>query len=58
MPPDNTRLPHEIADRFTEPFARFLKIEAAAGVLLLVATIAALILSNSAWSAPLLVVIP
>ena len=54
MNQDNTDLPHEIADRFTEPFARFLKIEAAAGALLLFATVAALILSNSAWSAAFL----
>jgi NhaA family Na+:H+ antiporter len=43
-----------MADRFTRPFARFLKIEAAAGVILLLATLAALILSNSAWSTPFL----
>ncbi|HSS66550.1 MAG TPA: Na+/H+ antiporter NhaA [Gammaproteobacteria bacterium] len=54
MNQDNTGLPQEIADRFAEPFARFLKIEAAAGALLLLATVAALILSNSAWSAPFL----
>jgi NhaA family Na+:H+ antiporter len=42
--------PPEIADRFTKPFGRFLKIEAATGVILLVATCAALVLSNSAWS--------
>jgi len=54
MTQDNTGLPQEIADRFTEPFARFLKVEAAAGALLLLATVAALILSNSAWSTPFL----
>jgi len=43
-------LPSEIADRFSKPFARFLKIEAAAGVMLLLATLAAMILSNSPWS--------
>jgi NhaA family Na+:H+ antiporter len=43
-----------MADRFTRPFAEFLKIEAAAGIILLVATLAALILSNSAWSTPFL----
>jgi NhaA family Na+:H+ antiporter len=51
---DDAGLPHEIADRFTEPFARFLRVEAAAGALLLLATVAALILSNSAWSVPFL----
>jgi NhaA family Na+:H+ antiporter len=54
MHQDNAGLPPEIADRFTEPFARFLKIEAAAGGALLLATVAALILSNSAWSTPFL----
>ena len=47
---DNVGLPPEMADRFTRTFARFLKIEAVAGVILLLATLAALILSNSAWS--------
>lgn len=43
-------LPSEPADRITKPFARFLKIEAAAGGLLFLAAVIALILSNSAWS--------
>lgn len=43
-------LPDEIADRITKPFQRFLKIEAAAGALLFLAVIVALVLSNSAWS--------
>jgi NhaA family Na+:H+ antiporter len=47
-------LPHEIADRITRPFTRFLKIEAAAGALLFVAAFLALVLSNSAWSNPFL----
>ena len=54
MHKDSARLPPEFADRLTEPFARFLKIEAAAGGMLLIATIVALILSNSAWSTPFL----
>jgi NhaA family Na+:H+ antiporter len=61
MSQDSTDLPHEVADRFTDPFARFLKIEAAAGAALLLATLAALILSNSVlrpsflafWETPL-----
>ena len=48
---NGARLPHEFADRVTRPFARFLKIEAAAGGLLLLAVVLALILANSAWSA-------
>lgn len=46
----DTGLPHEFADRITEPFARFLKIEAAGGGFLLLAVFLALILANSAWS--------
>ena len=49
--PGSPGLPHEFADRITKPFARFLKVEAAAGGVLLVATIAALIVANTAWSA-------
>jgi NhaA family Na+:H+ antiporter len=30
-----TRLPKELADRMTKPFARFLRVEAAAGAVLL-----------------------
>jgi NhaA family Na+:H+ antiporter len=54
MNQEDTGLPPEIADRFTEPFARFLRIEAAAGGMLLLATCTALILSNSALSTPFL----
>jgi Na+:H+ antiporter, NhaA family len=43
-------LPSEIADRFTEPFARFLRIEAASGILLLASALVALGLANSPWS--------
>ncbi|MCJ9429649.1 Na+/H+ antiporter NhaA [Kordiimonas marina] len=47
-------LPHELADWITKPFARFLKIEAAAGGLLLLAVLLALTLANSSWSMPFL----
>lgn len=47
-------LPREPADRFTRPFMRFLRIEAMAGATLLLATIFALLLSNSPWSEPFL----
>jgi NhaA family Na+:H+ antiporter len=49
-----TKLPLEIADRFTEPLGRFLKIKAASGVVLFVSTCAALVLANSPWSASFL----
>lgn len=44
------RLPDEPVDRFTKPFARFLRIEAAAGATLVLAVICAMALSNSPWS--------
>jgi NhaA family Na+:H+ antiporter len=44
-------LPPETADRFTGSLARFIKIEAVAGVMLLVGTVAAVLLSNSPWDA-------
>ncbi|HVW29244.1 MAG TPA: Na+/H+ antiporter NhaA [Polyangiaceae bacterium] len=47
MPTDREGLPYEFADRFTRPLRRFLKIESAAGVLLLFATVVALVVSNS-----------
>jgi len=45
-----THLPKEFVDRLKKPFIRFLHIEAAGGVVLLLFTIAALILSNSPWA--------
>ena len=45
-----TQLPKEYLDRLTKPFTRFLALEAAAGVVLLVFTAAALFLSNSPWA--------
>jgi NhaA family Na+:H+ antiporter len=45
-----SRLPKELADRFTKPFSQFVRIESAAAVILLVFTIDALTLSNSPWS--------
>lgn len=47
MPPQSHELPREPADRFTLPFARFLKIESTTGAFLLFATVVALVLSNS-----------
>ena len=43
------QLPAELVDRFRKPFARFLHIQAAAGFVLLIFTLAALILANSPW---------
>ncbi len=50
MPKANASLPSEMVDRFTEPFARFLRIESASGLLLLFSALAALSLANSPWS--------
>jgi Na+:H+ antiporter, NhaA family len=47
---DLARLPRELLDRLTHPFADFLRIEALGGVVLLAAAIAALLLSNSPWA--------
>jgi NhaA family Na+:H+ antiporter len=43
-------LPHEIIQTFTDPLGRFLKIQAAAGALLLLSAGIAVILANSPWS--------
>jgi Na+:H+ antiporter, NhaA family len=43
-------LPRELVDRLTKPFANFLRIEAAAGVVLLSFAVAAVVLSNSPWA--------
>jgi len=48
------RLPKVLLDRFTEPFGRFLAIEAASGAVLLFFTVSALVLSNSPWAHPFL----
>jgi Na+:H+ antiporter, NhaA family len=44
------RLPAEPIDRLVDPIARFLHIQAASGVALLLFTLAALVLANSPWS--------
>jgi len=44
-------LPKEKVDKFAGPLQKFLHIEAASGVILLVFTIIALVLANSQWSA-------
>ncbi len=45
-----SRLPQEPVQRWMQPLARFLHIEAASGVALLVCTLAALTLANSPWA--------
>lgn len=45
-----SQLPKEFVDRLTKPFARFFRIEAAGGTVLLLFAVAALILSNSPWA--------
>ncbi len=47
-------LPPELIDWLTKPIMRFLRIEAAAGSVLLLFTLAALVLSNSVWADPFL----
>jgi len=47
MNKENPDLPTEIADRLTRPFSRLLKIKVATGVMLFVATVVALMFSNS-----------
>mgnify|MGYP001813318793 FL=1 len=49
-PGKNPRLPSERIDWFNKPIARFLRVEAAAGAVLLLATVVALALANSPWS--------
>ena len=46
----HTGLPSAVLDRVRRPFTRFLAIETAAGAILLLATLAALVLSNSPWA--------
>ena len=43
-------MPWQPVKRMTEPLARFMRVEAAGGVVLLCCTIAALVLANSPWS--------
>lgn len=45
-------LPREPVDRFMRPLRRFLRIESAAGMILLIATVIALVVANSRFSAP------
>lgn len=49
MTDNSGRLPREAADRFTQPLARFLKIETASGGILLLAVVLAMALANSPW---------
>jgi NhaA family Na+:H+ antiporter len=49
-------LPEKPVDRFVGPFTRFLHVEAAGGVVLVIATAAALILANSPLAEPYLAI--
>lgn len=51
MSESSGRLPQEPIDHVTRPFGRFLRIEAGAGIVLLLCAICAVALSNSPWSA-------
>ena len=44
------KLPRALVERLTRPFSQFVQIEAAAGAVLLAATVVALLLSNSPWA--------
>ncbi|AEB58841.1 Na+/H+ antiporter NhaA [Ectopseudomonas mendocina] len=44
------KLPTELSDRLLKPLSRFLRIEASAAFLLLLATVVALVVSNSSWA--------
>jgi Na+:H+ antiporter, NhaA family len=48
--PPEARLPREPIDQILDPVSRFLHIQAASGVVLLLFTLAALVLANSPWS--------
>lgn len=50
MQKSNNDLPHEMIHQITDPLARFLKIEAAAGGVLLGTMVFAVAMTNSAWS--------
>lgn len=54
MSDDLARLPQEPSDWLTEPFQRFLRVEALGGAALLLSSVIALALSNSAWAGPFL----
>lgn len=49
-PPEPVQLPRGLIDHVVPPFARFMRIEAAGGAVLLLATVAAIGLANSSWS--------
>jgi NhaA family Na+:H+ antiporter len=50
MDDNRTRLPSQPVASFTKPFMRFLRIEAVAGVTLLLSTLVAVGLANTGWS--------
>ncbi|MEK6235522.1 MAG: Na+/H+ antiporter NhaA, partial [Planctomycetales bacterium] len=51
QPPEHLpRLPEKPIDRFVEPVKRFMRVEAASGVVLLICTVIAMVAANSPWS--------
>ncbi len=44
------RLPEALVNRWMRPFVRFLKVESASGIVLLICTVVALAIANSPWS--------
>jgi len=53
---DALKLPEEPVDRIIDPIRRFIHVEAASGVVLLLATTLALLAANSPWSATYLAI--
>lgn len=47
----SSQIPVTSVQRWARPFVRFLQVESASGVVLLIGTVAALVLANSPWSA-------
>jgi NhaA family Na+:H+ antiporter len=50
-PVEPAGLPRELVDRFSRPFDRFLRLEAAGGAVLLLVTLGTVALVNSPWGA-------
>ena len=51
---DSTPFPQQPIDRWLRPLARFLRVEATSGIMLVVCALIALIVANSRWAEPFL----